>query len=382
MILFQILGMLLKILGIALLVLLALALLFLLIVLFVPVRYRAEVERSADGELRVRAKVSYLLNAVRFLLSFEDGKLDFSLKVLWFKLFPGKGGGRRKKEAAEKESAADGENAAGGESITAGTAGVSDTGGTAEADGKNAAGGETGNAVDTAGEADGGVSDTDGGEAAGSENAADGPDGGLSGTDSNADAAGSGEEADAPEQGGFFYRLTAPFRALCRLWKKLLALVERLRSFFGNISESIRRLWEKLKLLRGRAGLIRDFLLEEVNKNAIRCAGKTIFQLLKYVLPYKIKGEVVFGTGDVYSMGQTLSVLGIIYPVYAKNLIVRTDFETERFRLDGYVLLKGRIRFGKLLYMLLRLWIEGKGRLVLKNVKKVKNDLAASAGGK
>ena len=64
MIVLHILGILFKILGIILLALLALILVFFLILLFVPVRYQAEIWRDGK-ELKVKAQVSYLLRAVR-----------------------------------------------------------------------------------------------------------------------------------------------------------------------------------------------------------------------------------------------------------------------------------------------------------------------------
>ena len=140
-------------------------------------------------------------------------------------------------------------------------------------------------------------------------------------------------------------------------------------------------LLEKVKLADSSLGLIRVFFADEINKNGLRCSGKAILQLLKYVLPYKIKGELVFATGNAYSLGRALSVLSIIYPLYAKNLNIHADFEADRFRLDGNILLKGRIRLVRLLFIAVRLWFSGKLKLVLKNVKELKNSLMSAQSG-
>ena len=103
MIVLHILGILLKILGIILLALLAVILVFFLILLFVPVRYQAELWRDGK-ELKVKAQVSYLLRAVRASVFFEDKKLDFSVKLLWFTLFLQSGERKKKpKKGAEAD---------------------------------------------------------------------------------------------------------------------------------------------------------------------------------------------------------------------------------------------------------------------------------------
>ena len=80
----HILLMILKVIGIILLVILALLLTAVLLILFVPVRYRADVlfEGKPDGE----AAVSWLLHLVRIRVSYHE-HADVSGRVLWFKLF-------------------------------------------------------------------------------------------------------------------------------------------------------------------------------------------------------------------------------------------------------------------------------------------------------
>ena len=76
--------MILKVIGVILLVILGLILAAVLLILFVPVRYRADVsfEGKPDGE----AAVSWLLHLVRIRVSYHE-HADVSGRVLWFKLF-------------------------------------------------------------------------------------------------------------------------------------------------------------------------------------------------------------------------------------------------------------------------------------------------------
>ena len=76
--------MILKIIGILILLILSLILAAILLILFVPVRYRADI--SFDGKPDGEAAVSWLLQAVRIRVSYHE-HADVSGQVLWFKLF-------------------------------------------------------------------------------------------------------------------------------------------------------------------------------------------------------------------------------------------------------------------------------------------------------
>ena len=76
--------MILKIIGILVLLILGLILAAILLILFIPVRYRADI--SFDGKPDGEAAVSWLLQAVRIRVSYHE-HADVSGQVLWFKLF-------------------------------------------------------------------------------------------------------------------------------------------------------------------------------------------------------------------------------------------------------------------------------------------------------
>ena len=104
----------LKIIGIILLIVLALIILIGAVVLFVPIRYIADAS-YIDKKAGLSAKVTWLLNAVRFRAELKKKGLVMSLKVLGFTLFTNDEEEKRskrkrkkrrsiKKEQAEKKS--------------------------------------------------------------------------------------------------------------------------------------------------------------------------------------------------------------------------------------------------------------------------------------
>lgn len=82
MIVLKILLLLLKIIGILLLSVIGLVLLLLCIILFVPIRYN--VEGSFYGKVKLEAKVSFLLKAVRAKFVLDGKEMNTRIKVLWF----------------------------------------------------------------------------------------------------------------------------------------------------------------------------------------------------------------------------------------------------------------------------------------------------------
>ena len=434
MIVLHILGILFKILGIILLALLALILVFFLILLFVPVRYQAEIWRD-EKELKVKAQVSYLLRAVRASVFFEDRKLDFSVKLLWLTLFPQNGKKKRKKkpkkgeegnstkdfesdsesgkesnktekrienledhsepekeiknlegegnpsaeeDRPEKESAEDLEDRSEPEKEIKNL--ESEDNSSTQEDRPEK---ESAEDLEENSESEEEIKNLEGEgnpsaeeDRPEKESAEDLEDSNTSDKDNlseTEDQSRREPESDQKGHGAFswFFRLR---KKLYGLWENILVKIEKIKDF-------LHLLLEKVKLADSSLGLIRVFFADEINKNGLRCSGKAILQLLKYVLPYKIKGELVFATGNAYSLGRALSVLSIIYPLYAKNLNIHADFEADRFRLDGHILLKGRIRLVRLLFIAVRLWFSGKLKLVLKNVKELKNSLMSAQSG-
>ena len=93
----------LKILGIILLVLLGLLLVIVFSVLFVPVRYRLEGEKSSPGwsEANGKVKVSWLLHLIHLRIQYQEKELDWECYLFGVPLKKEKGTGA---ERTEKKS--------------------------------------------------------------------------------------------------------------------------------------------------------------------------------------------------------------------------------------------------------------------------------------
>ncbi len=80
----------LKIIGIVILVILCVILFLLAVILFVPIFYTADGRYSdKEGNVHAGAHASWILHIFRFVFSMDGSDTAYSLKALWFEIYPG-----------------------------------------------------------------------------------------------------------------------------------------------------------------------------------------------------------------------------------------------------------------------------------------------------
>lgn len=150
-------------------------------------------------------------------------------------------------------------------------------------------------------------------------------------------------------------------RLTCKLHEivnKFKAVLTKIRGLFDNI--------EKLKLSLNTA-LSKLWTTEK--KKLYLSSLRLIKKLIRHMLPRKVKGLIVFGTGDPYYTGQVFTYLGMAYGIYGKYLNISADFNEKKFEAD--IKVKGRIRMIVIFILLLRLYNKDM-RSFIKEVKNMK----------
>ena len=318
---------LLKWIGILLLVILGLLLLFVVLVLLAPVRYKGRLDKKEAPEEIFRADglVSWLNPLLRVRVRFAEKKLHYTVRIFGICLLNSdkpkkdkpvkekKKKAKKTKKEKKKEQKQEKEN--GGAALTEHTTGDTET------------------AVEAAESAEVQVV----------ENQA--PAQGAEGT----------SDSEGKKKGSLFAKIK-------QLIEKIKAIPEKIKQKVIHIVNTVKLLWykkEKVVL----------FLQDELHKTAIGKAWTTIKQILRHVLPGKIKGQVEFGTGDPASTGKALGVLGVLYAWYGKGVTIVPDFYEKRVVAE--LSFKGRIRFGTLLIKGLRLIRDKHVKRFIKNFKKL-----------
>lgn len=155
------------------------------------------------------------------------------------------------------------------------------------------------------------------------------------------------------EKKGFFERLSL----------KIQKLFEKLKYTFEKICDTMKSLAEKKEK-------VMDFITDEAHRSALAAVLKELKRLLRFLKPKRAEADVEFGFTDPYLTGQTLAALSMVYPFLGEHAEIQPNFEEKI--LKGDILIAGKIR---VVYMIVMLWnlIWNKNvRITIKHVRKFK----------
>ncbi|MBE6008731.1 MAG: hypothetical protein E7235_05985 [Lachnospiraceae bacterium] len=129
---------------------------------------------------------------------------------------------------------------------------------------------------------------------------------------------------------------------------------------------------EKMTLKSFVIGYIKDMPNED-KKKAVTSVLSLLKGMIKHILPKDLRIYAVIGTDDPSVTGYILAASGIARGFTGKDILVQGDFENKRA--EGEVFVKGRIRLGALLYMIIRLLLTRPIRKFIIRFIKVRGEL-------
>ena len=327
----QILFMILKILGILLLVILGIILAVLLLVLFVPVRYRADA--SFEGKPAGGVAVSWLLHLITVRVNY-DGSVKALVKVLWFHLFDKTVWPAEEASIPEEtEVAVPAEVIDPVEQIT--VVEVAEPAESAEAPMPDKPA-ETTPARPESTES-------------------------VSVKHKAAEPEPTAEEPKAAES--TTEMPTEPEKKSESLLEKLAAL---LQNAITKISCTYQQICGKVDAGQKKIESVRTFLADQENQMTLRLLWKQVKKLFRHILPRKLNGRVRFGFDDPATTGQILTYVSPFYGLYAKTLKLEPVFDEKVT--EGELHVKGHIRVATLLWIVIRVFLNKNFRLLLKKV--------------
>lgn len=295
----------LKIIGIILLCLVLIILVVAGLILFVPVRYRANGYYHDD--YAVNGKLSWLLHFITVRVSLQKDKdLQFIVRVLGIPVYDM----QKKKYKAAKKAAEDSKKKKATE----------------------AAGGE----VDAVPEAELTVVKPPVPHRPGSEEKkAVLEETAKSETDSKASVAGD-ETADDIEQ-----NLTEEEHGRLGLIAKCKASWEKCKQRITNIKYTFTKICDKIKNIKDNITYYMELLQKENTKQAFAACKKELLRIWKDIKPKKFKVNVLLGMDDPATTGQIIGYCAMLYPLHQGNITVVPEFETKVFEADFS--LKGKL---------------------------------------
>lgn len=145
------------------------------------------------------------------------------------------------------------------------------------------------------------------------------------------------------------------------------------KRFIQNIAEKIKRIIYNYAILKAKIKKIYYFIQNEDNKRGWKVIKKQLKQIMKHILPKKIKGYVAFGMEDPSSTGKLLGGIGIMYGFIGEKIKIKPNFQEEQ--LEFIIDAKGRIRIVTLVRYSYILWKSNEIKKLIRNVNQLKEEL-------
>ena len=141
--------------------------------------------------------------------------------------------------------------------------------------------------------------------------------------------------------------------------EKIKAIIEKVKCTIHNICDTIKNIKSEYDFYKG----LWD---RPEGKAAVKNVFDQLWYLLKKIKPSKIKGDVVFGTGDSASTGQAIGAIAALYGFLPEELHITPDFEEKRY--EGNLHIKGKLRLIHVVIIAVKLIIDKNFRYVVKKV--------------
>ena len=158
--------------------------------------------------------------------------------------------------------------------------------------------------------------------------------------------------------------------------KKKFNIISKIKKIIENFKAKWKAFKDRFKSLNIKKDAIIGFLNAD---GTLSGAGYLLAQgkrLLKMIFPKKIEGWLRFGTGDVYTEGQYLSYLCLLYPLYGRKFEIKPEWDEEVFETDAAFY--GRITMFIILLVILKVLFNKKVKLLRNNYNRCKKSLAKS----
>ena len=142
--------------------------------------------------------------------------------------------------------------------------------------------------------------------------------------------------------------------------------IRQLFLWLQNVIKIVRKMKKKVHSVQDLV----DILRSDAGKAFICIVKENVIHLWKH--PRRMRGKVIFGTGDPCSTGELLGVLALFYAWYGNGVQIIPDFEQKR--IEGNVSFRGRIRMITLICIAWRIIKNKDGRKLLHEWEKWKEE--------
>ena len=123
--------------------------------------------------------------------------------------------------------------------------------------------------------------------------------------------------------------------------EKIKLLFSKVRGFFQNLKYTIHKICDTIKGIKDNITYYVDLFKKDSTKAALAACKKQLLRIFKNLKPQKFQVNLHIGMEDPASMGDILGVWGMLYPIHQGHIDICPDFEQAVLEGDFYC--KGRV---------------------------------------
>lgn len=154
---------------------------------------------------------------------------------------------------------------------------------------------------------------------------------------------------------------------LSRFWNRCKKIVGSILEFPGKLKKKLTNIRLTFRGFYDKIKQWRTLWNEESTLAALHFLTEKGRKLIRHVLPRKIRGSITFGCEDPALTGQILGAVAIAYPLYGKGVAVYPRFEEKI--LEGQLQMKGRIVVACLLWQAWKIYRNPDVRKTLEKIR-------------
>lgn len=338
----------LKIIGIILGVLLAVLLIGLCIALFVPVRYQLEARRTEEEgapPIEVKGSVTWLLHFVNVHFRYP-ADVYLRARIFLFTVFrlplKQKSGESKNGERQENEEIGNGER--------------QEEGRKSKSSERQEKGRKNKNS-----KRDAGVDESPDDEA----NKKDESPNSEENKEDNECLSGEGDKKKEESPGG---KKNEENSSKPSIQEKIRSIFRRIQRIFQNIWYTLKGICDKIKTIRENIEYYMGVLKSDTFQNSLSLCKEELLSIFSYIKPRKFQADLTIGMEDPAATGKILSYYGMLYPLIGGHVNIVPDF--ERKRIEGAVLIKGKVRLFTFIKAAVRIYFSKDIRKLLRLFKK------------
>lgn len=190
-------------------------------------------------------------------------------------------------------------------------------------------------------------------------------------TDQYEENMGEGQKTD-PETGNYENLPMPEMQKIKAFWQKIVKIPEKFKRVIARIRDFFHTIKSALGNVKKTIRKVKCLLTNEIYKIAFAKLKTSVWQLLKILMPYRLKLNLEYSTGSPDTTAQLLGILTMFPIGYQNRWNVHPDFTADNAYAEAEFDVKGRILGFSLLKLILGLVLDKDCRKLYNHFKTMK----------